>query len=209
INMLGILFILVILPFTNLLTYFNANLGLPEFMSGLENFFHEKENQMNRIMESFLKPGGTGGLFFNLIVIAVIPAFGEELLFRGIIQKLLNRWFGHAHWAIIATAFLFSAMHIQFLSFLPRFFLGLILGYLFYWSGSIWLTILVHFVNNAVATIFYFYFYGGYIGDYLEKTGTPEKGIALAFLSALAGFALLCLIYRKYVFKKEFNRFPY
>jgi len=203
INLLSVFFIIVILPFTNLLTYYNANLGLPDFLSGLEQFFHDKENQMTGIMESFLKPGGTGGLMFNLLVVAIIPAIGEELLFRGVIQKLLHRWFAHPHWAIIVTAFIFSAMHIQFLSFLPRFFLGLVLGYLFYWSGSVWLTILLHFINNAVATVFYFYFYGGYIGDYLEKVGTPEKGFITGIIAAVAGFSLLWLIYRKY---KKINK---
>ncbi len=205
VSFLSIAFIIIILPFTNLLTYYNANMGLPDFLGGLENFFHEKEDQMADIMASFLKPGGIGGLPFNLLVIAVIPAIGEELLFRGVIQKLLIRWFGNVHWAIFVTSFIFSAMHIQFLSFLPRFFLGMVLGYLFYWSGSVWLTILVHFINNALATIFYFYYYGGYAGDFLEQVGTPERGIAVALIGGLAGFSLLYLIYRKYQGRKDFN----
>ena len=197
VSLLSVVFIIVILPFTNFLAYFNTNLHLPSFLSGLEDFFRSKETQMTEIMESLLRPGGMGGLFVNLIVIAVIPAIGEELTFRGVIQKLLNRWFNHPHWAIIITAFLFSAMHIQFLSFLPRFFLGIVLGYLFYWSSSIWLTMLVHFINNAIAVIFYHYYYGGLIGNYMEKVGTPEKGIAFAFIGAIAGLILLFLIYRK------------
>jgi membrane protease YdiL (CAAX protease family) len=205
ISTLSIVFIIIILPFTNLLTYYNANMGLPDFLSGLENFFHEKENQMTDIMESFLKPGGIGGLPFNLLVIAIIPAIGEELLFRGVIQKLLIRWFGNVHWAIFVTSFIFSAMHIQFLSFLPRFFLGMILGYLFYWSGSVWLTIMVHFINNAVATIFYFFFYGGYTGDFLEQVGTPERAPMGAFIGGLLGFSLLYFIYRKALPKNQSN----
>jgi len=197
ISILAVAFIIIILPFTNLLTFWNANLGLPDFLGGLERFFHDKETQMTEIMESFLKPGQAGGLAFNLLVIAIIPAIGEELIFRGVIQKLLTRWFTHPHWAIIATAFIFSAMHIQFLSFLPRFFLGLVLGYLFYWSGSIWLTILVHFINNAMATVFYYYYFGGFTGNYMEKAGTPEKDQFLAFIGAVAGFSILYVIYRK------------
>jgi len=198
-------FIFVILPFTNLLSYFNSNLGLPAFLSGVENFFRDKESQMTEIMEGFLKPGAIGGLAFNLLVIAVIPAIGEELMFRGVVQKLLAKWFGHPHWAILLTAFLFSAMHLQFLSFLPRFFLGIVLGYLFYWSGSVWLVILVHFINNALAVVFYFYHYGGYISNYLENAGTPENGLLLAFAGAFAGFALLYLVYRKLNMMKRFS----
>jgi membrane protease YdiL (CAAX protease family) len=203
--LLAVAFVIVILPFTNLLTYYNSNLHLPDSMSSLETFFREKEVQMNEIMESLLKPTGMGGLLINLLVIAVIPAVGEELTFRGIIQKLFQRWFGHPHWAIILTAFLFSAMHVQFLSFLPRFFLGLVLGYLFYWSGSIWLTMLVHFINNAMAVIFYHFYYGGTIGNYMEQVGTPEQGNVLAYVSWLAGFGLLFLIYRKYQLKNNLS----
>jgi len=152
---------------------------------------------MTAIMESLLKPGGMGGLFVNLIVIAVIPAIGEELTFRGVIQKLLSKWFRNPHWAIFLTAFLFSAMHVQFLSFLPRFFLGMVLGYIYFWTGSIWLSILVHLVNNAVAVVFYNYYYGGQAGDYLEKVGTPETGFYLAIIGAVAGTGLLYLIYKR------------
>jgi len=197
ISFLAVAFIVVILPFTNLLTYYNANIVFPPFLEGVETFFHEKEDQMMEIMESFLKPGAAGGLLVNLLVIAIIPAIGEELIFRGVIQKLLNRWFKNAHWAIFLTAFLFSAMHFQFLSFLPRFFLGIILGYLFLWSGSMWVAILVHFINNAVAVVFYFYYYGGYYGKYLEEVGTPGNGFAFALIGAIAGFGLLSLLYRK------------
>ena len=205
ISLLAVLFTFIILPFTNLLTYYNANMVFPEFLSGLESFFRGKEEQMTEVMEAFLKPGGAGGLVFNILVIAIIPAVGEELIFRGLIQKLLTRWFANPHWAIIITAFFFSAIHFQFLSFVPRFFLGLVLGYLFYWSGSIWLTILVHFINNAIATVFYFYYYGGTTGNFLEKAGTPESGIALAFIGGIAGFTLLFLIRRLSLKEKIVN----
>ncbi len=198
ISLLSVLFIIVILPFTNSLTYYNSNFHLPQFLSGLENYFRDMEEQMAGLMENFLKPRGIIGLIINLMVIAVIPAIGEELTFRGVLQKLLQRWFSNAHWAIILTAFVFSAMHIQFLSFLPRFFLGVVLGYMYYWSGSIQLTILVHLVNNATAVIFYHFYYGGYVGDFMEKTGTPDDSPAYAIIGALAGGGLLYLIYKKF-----------
>jgi membrane protease YdiL (CAAX protease family) len=201
--LISALFIIIILPFTNFLTEFNSNLHLPQFMGGLEDFFREKEEQMTKIMESFLQPSGMIGLLVNLFVIAVIPAIGEELTFRGIIQKVLLRWFKHPHWAIIVTAFLFSAMHFQFLSFLPRFFLGLVLGYIYIWSGSIWLSILIHFINNAMAVIFYNFYYGGEIGNYMEKVGTSENGMPWALVGVIAGLGLLYLIYKDYKYKSS------
>lgn len=204
-SILSVLFITIILPFTNFLSYINMNIQFPYFLSGVEDFFRSKETQMTEIMESFLKPSGSWGLLINLVVIALIPAIGEELTFRGILQKILSRWFGNTHWAIFLTAFLFSAMHIQFLSFLPRFFLGLVLGYLFFWSNSIWLTILVHFVNNAVAVIFYNFYYGGQAGDFLEKAGTPGNYLFLAFSGLAIGITLLAIIYRKCKSDNIFN----
>jgi membrane protease YdiL (CAAX protease family) len=197
VSLLAIVFVIVVLPFTNFLSYFNTNLHLPAFLGGVEDYFRNQETRMTEIMESLLKPGGMGGLFVNLIVIAVIPAIGEELTFRGVIQKLLTRWFGHVHWAILVTAFLFSAMHIQFLSFLPRFFLGIVLGYLFLWSNSMWLTMLVHFINNAIAVVFYHFYFGGLTGNFMETVGTPENRFAFAIFGASAGFAVLYMIYRK------------
>ncbi len=204
-SLMAVAFIIVILPFTNFITDFNTNLHLPEFLGGLESFFRVKEVQMSEIMESLLKPTGIGGLFINILVIAIIPAVGEELTFRGLIQKLLQRWFKHPHWAIIVTAFLFSAMHVQFLSFLPRFFLGLVLGYLFYWSGSIWLSILMHFINNAMAVVFYHYYYGGQVGNGMETIGTPDHGMPLALAGFSIGLGLLYFIYKKYQTKKNLS----
>jgi membrane protease YdiL (CAAX protease family) len=95
----------------------------------------------------------------NLIMIAVLPALGEEFIFRGVFQKIFCRLFGSGHIAIWITAFIFSFVHLQFFGFLPRFILGLLFGYLFYWSRTLWLPVIAHFVNNAVPT-FIAYFQG-------------------------------------------------
>jgi len=92
-------------------------------------------------------------LLINLLVIAIIPAVGEELLFRGVIQKQFTALTHSKGAAVVLTAILFSALHMQFFGFLPRFALGVLLGYLYVWSGSIWLPVLAHFFNNATAVL--------------------------------------------------------
>ena len=92
----------------------------------------------------------SGGMISGLIVIAILPAIGEELLFRGLIQTQLSKIFLNPHLAIIVTGFLFSFIHFQFLGFLPRMFLGILFGYMFYWSNSLLIPILMHFANNAL-----------------------------------------------------------
>ena len=92
-------------------------------------------------------------MILNLFIIAILPAVGEEFFFRGVLQKILIRLFKSGHVAIWVTAFIFSAIHFQFFGFVPRFILGLIFGYLFFWSSTLWLPVISHFINNAVPVI--------------------------------------------------------
>ena len=94
-----------------------------------------------------------GAMLFNLFMIAVLPAIGEEFIFRGVFQKILYNLIKNNHLAVWMTAFIFSAIHLQFYGFIPRLILGLAFGYLFLWSRTIWLPVIAHFVNNAVPTI--------------------------------------------------------
>ena len=194
--LISVMLMIFILPFTNLIASLNSQISLPEGLSWLENFFRSKEEQMTKIMESFLNVKGLLGLSVNLLIIAIIPAIGEELIFRGIVQDRFSDWFKNHHLAILLTAFIFSALHLQFLSFFPRFFLGIILGYLFVWSGSIWLTIFAHFVNNAFAVLYYYLYYNGKVEKSIELIGTPHNGLIYAALSFLMGGVLLYCIYR-------------
>jgi membrane protease YdiL (CAAX protease family) len=140
-------------PLINALALWNESLHLPSFLSDIEAWMRTAESQAMQITEAFLKVDHWSGLCINILIIGVIPALGEELLFRGVIQKELFSKYGKIHLSIWITAFLFSAIHLQFLGFIPRFLIGGLLGYLFYWSGSIWLPIIAHFVNNAGAVI--------------------------------------------------------
>lgn len=131
-------------PVINYLLYINEKLDLPMYM-------RESEDQAALFTNAFLSTATINGLVFNLIVIAIIPALGEELMFRGVIQQSFLKSSRNAHAAVILTALFFSAFHMQFFGFIPRFALGLILGYSLLWSGTIWLPVLGHFVNNGTA----------------------------------------------------------
>lgn len=86
----------------------------------------------------------------SMIIIALLPAIFEEVCFRGGIQNILTRWFKGPWIAVIITSIIFSAVHISYYGFFVRFALGLFLGLIFYYSGSIWLSILFHFLYNGV-----------------------------------------------------------
>lgn len=150
-----IVFMLIALPFINLLSEWNRHMELPAFLSGVEVWMKESEDAANLLTERFLAANTIYGLSFNILLMAILPAFSEELLFRGILLHLFSER-GKMHVAIWACAILFSAIHLQFYGFIPRMLLGALFGYLYVWSGSLWLPILAHFVNNAFAVISYY-----------------------------------------------------
>ncbi|WP_051292807.1 CPBP family intramembrane glutamic endopeptidase [Olivibacter sitiensis] len=144
---------LIAIPTWDLLGRWNAGIALPESLKSVEVWMQEKEEQAKILTEAFLQTKTWSGLIGNIFMIAVLAAVGEEFFFRGILQNALVRWFKNPHVAIWVTAIIFSAIHLQFYGFLPRMFLGALLGYLYWWSNCIWLPILAHFVNNGYAVI--------------------------------------------------------
>jgi membrane protease YdiL (CAAX protease family) len=125
---------------------------------------------------------------------AVIPALGEEFLFRGLIQKLFKDLSGNVHAGIILSAILFSAMHMQFYGFIPRFALGVMLGYMMYWSGSLWLPIIAHFINNFLAVITTWAAANGSLKINPDTIGTEPGQSAMLGISVFLTWGLLFLL---------------
>ncbi len=131
------------------------------------------------------------GLIINLIIIAILPGLGEELLFRGIIQKELQSNTKSPHTAIWITAFIFSAFHLQIEGFLPKMILGLVFGYVFYYTKNLWYPILLHIINNGMQVVGLYF-----AGDTLDNISIDDSpsihwGAALGSLVFLAGFWFL------------------
>jgi len=194
---IGILLMWSFLPMINFSAELNASIQLPSYFDSIMQWIQEKEDAANIVATGFLKMDGFTDLGLSILIIAIIPAVGEELLFRGTIQPVLQRVFKNPHWAIWGTAFIFSFIHFQFLGFLPRFLIGGFLGYLFYWSGSIWLSILVHFVNNATAVIVYYLNQHNFILYTTDHLGTGETKIIEVIVSIILVVIGLRLIFLK------------
>jgi membrane protease YdiL (CAAX protease family) len=141
------------LPLINLTVEWNANMQLPTLLAPLEDWMRQSEDQAMQLTQAFLQMDSVGDLMINLLLIALLPALGEELIFRGIVQQIINKGNGNYHIGVWLSAILFSALHLQFYGFLPRLLLGAFFGYLFVWSGNLWVPILVHFINNATALL--------------------------------------------------------
>ena len=189
-------------PLINVLSLWNEGIHLPSFLSDLEIWMRSTEAQAMHITQAFLAVDSWMGLLVNLIIIALIPAFGEELLFRGIIQNGLFKWSGKIHFSIWLSAFLFSAIHLQFLGFVPRLLIGGMFGYLMLWSGSIWLPIVAHFFNNATAVILSFFIFDGRVDKTLETIGANEGQEAMMLIS-VASLALLLYLLKQISFPNK------
>jgi membrane protease YdiL (CAAX protease family) len=141
------------IPLISWLVDINAQFKLPESMAALEAQLKATEEVANRMTKAFISGNTINDFLINLFVVALVPAIAEELLFRGALQRFITFCFGNAHAAILSAAIIFSAFHGQVYGFLPRMVLGVLLGYIFAYSGSIWPAMLVHFMNNAISVL--------------------------------------------------------
>lgn len=155
----------------------NQQMVLPVFLKDIEEWMKSSEAAAEKITRLFLEMNTTTDFAFTLFMMAVLPAIGEELLFRGVLQKLFHKWTNNIHWAIFITGFLFSAIHMQFYGFIPRMLLGVLFGYLFYWSNTLWIPILGHFVNNGFAVIMTYLYTTQIITFDIEQTEFPANMI--------------------------------
>ncbi len=191
-----IVLIFFLLPLVNFIGEWNNQMNFPEWLSGVEDWMKNAEDRAEEITEAFLQVNTLGGLLFNLFMIALLPAVGEELLFRGVIQRIFTQWTRNYHWGIWISAILFSALHIQFYGFVPRLLLGALFGYLLIWSGSIWLPVIAHFFNNAFAVIAMYLIDNNILNPNVEKIGSNSESYYATVLSLILFVLLTWLIYR-------------
>ena len=192
----AMLAVLTLIPLINFMGEINSQMKFPESLSGIEDWMRTMEDAAEVMVKKFMKVGNISGLLFNIFMIAILPALGEELMFRGVIQRIFTSWSKNYHWGIWITAFLFSLMHMQFYGFLPRMALGAMFGYLLVWSGTMWVPILAHFANNTMGVVGYYLIDKGKISKDIEEWGTGTEQLPLILLSLVTTGLLLFLIYR-------------
>ncbi|MEJ7610406.1 MAG: CPBP family intramembrane glutamic endopeptidase [Ferruginibacter sp.] len=94
---------------------------------------------------------GWGDYLIALVIMAFLPAMFEEVFFRGALQNLLVKWLRKPVVGILITSLIFSLIHLSVYLFLSRFVLGIALGLMFHLTKNIWITVIAHFLNNAIA----------------------------------------------------------
>ncbi len=184
--------VLVSTPLINWMMVWNQQMQLPGSLRGVEEWMKSSEAKAAALTEAFMRMPTVSDLLINLLIIGLLPAIGEELLFRGLIQPLMKGVVRNRHIAIFLTSVLFSAMHMQFYGFLPRFALGLLLGYLVDWTGSLRLSMLLHLLINGSQVLITFFF----PAVNPDEIGTGAGEVWQLLLSSLLTAGLLYFIFR-------------
>jgi len=192
------LVILCSVPFLSALVAWNAGAHFPGALHGFELWARDKEDQaagLTKFLTNFNTPGR---LLVGLVVIAIVPAVAEELVFRGGVQRCLVQWFGSRHVGVWLAAAIFSAIHVQFFGFVPRFVLGLVLGYLYEWSGNILVSMAAHFTQNAFQLILLYLAQGRHLPSYFDPDSTQPLPWPLVLASAAVTAGLLYWLHQRW-----------
>jgi membrane protease YdiL (CAAX protease family) len=167
-----------------------------------QSWIERGETDANSMLQNVLSVKSQADLLKTIVLVGVLPAIGEELFFRGILQKLFIQIFKSALPGIIFTGFLFSAFHMQFMGLLPRMALGIILGSLYWYSGSLYTSILGHFLYNTINVLLIYF-------KFADLDSKPGSGLifSLVGLISLVGVVFLLNLLRKKsntLYKSEF-----
>jgi membrane protease YdiL (CAAX protease family) len=186
---MGALVLVAGIPLINFLAELNERIPLPTNLQTLEQMADDLETAL-------LSHATIHDLVLNLFVMAFAAAVIEELFFRGVLQKIMITVTKNTHVGIWVSAIIFSAIHLQFSGFLPRMLMGVYLGYLLIWSGSLWVTMLAHFMNNAVAVLFSYFEARKMISDTVEKIGSQGSEYGYVIISTSLVILLMVGIYK-------------
>ena len=179
----------------------NKSISFPSFMSSFESWALLKEKQLESLTIYLVSFENNFEYLIGIIAIAIIPGFCEEYFFRGVLQKNLKLLLKNAHIAILLSSLLFSAFHLQFYGFFPRFFLGVFFGYLFYWSGSLMYPIIAHALNNFLSLTVFYAASSGLFGEDIDVSVNSSPEIPLALIA----FSIIIFIFLVVILKEKLN----
>ena len=187
--------IVVILPLMSVIIAWNAGAHFPGALHGFEVWARASEDRAAELTKYLTRFNSGARFAVGVVVIALVPAVAEELVFRGVIQKNLVRWFS-PHVGVWLGAAIFSAIHFQFFGFVPRFVLGLVLGYLYLWSGNILVSMAAHFTQNALQLLILYLTQQGQFGWGFDPDSTDALPLSLVLPSVLLTAGMLYVLHR-------------
>ena len=182
----------------------NKSINFPEFMNSFETWAFNKEKELEKITIFLVSFENNWEFLFGILSIALIPGICEEYLFRGVLQKNFYLISKNIHIAVWFSAFFFSALHLQFYGFFPRMLLGVLFGYIYYWSGSILYPMIAHIFNNFFSLTIFYFSQKGLLNETFEVSvnSSPKIPIALIIISAVLFIGFMYLL-RRYFLDNE------
>lgn len=200
--LLVVAIMLASLPLVGALSEINKLIPIP---AAWEKAFKSLEDTYSQQVLLLSKITGFRDYIVSIVVMALGPAIFEETFFRGGMQNILQKWTKSPWLSIIITSLIFSAIHFSWYGFIPRVALGMVLGLLFWYSGSLWIAIIAHFFNNAliVTNIYYLTLQGKSIEEAMKETSPIWMGVI-----ALVAVVALFHVYRKLAAKERRDKMP-
>ena len=182
----------------------NKSINFPEFMNSFETWAFNKEKELEKITIFLVSFENNWEFLFGILSIALIPGICEEYLFRGVLQKNFYLISKNIHIAVWLSAFFFSALHLQFYGFFPRMLLGVLFGYIYYWSGSIVYPMIAHIFNNFFSLTIFYFSQKGLLNENFEVSvnSSPKIPMALIIISAVLFIGFMYLL-RRYFLDNE------
>jgi uncharacterized protein len=194
----GLALMILSTPLISWLIYFNGSVTFPASMAEIEHQLRLAEEAASQLSNAFVKSDSFPVFLINVLVVALIPAICEELLFRGAIQQFFTFCFRNKHFSVWITAIIFSAFHMQFFGFLPRLVLGVFLGYMFAYSGTIWVSVIAHFFNNLMALLASYYKWNEGTIEFLK-----EDYVFPVYINVLSFILCIGIIYLMHINQKK------
>lgn len=201
-----IVFYVISLPAMNWLVEMNKAMSLPSWMAGIEQAMRAAEDSAAEVTQEMLNINSVGQLILCVLVVGVMAGLSEEMLFRGAMLRTMQDSRLGKHAVVWITAILFSAFHLQFYGFVPRMLLGVWLGYLFVWTGSLWVPIIAHTLNNSTVVLMSYLSNKGVIPEgFGDNLGLPAAGSFpwLATCSLIASLALAISVHVFYTSRRK------
>ena len=181
----------------------NRAISFPEFMSGFEEWATLKEKQLESLTIHLISFDNTTEYLIGILTIAIIPGFCEEYFFRGVLQKNFKLLLNNPHVAIVLSALLFSAFHLQFYGFFPRFLLGVLFGYMFYWSGSLIYPVIAHALNNFIGISLVYAAKSGFFGEGFDMPINSSPDIPISILAFSFFLFILAVVKTRSILSKK------
>ena len=182
----------------------NKSINFPEFMNSFETWAFNKEKELEKITMFLVSFENNWEFLFGILSIALIPGICEEYLFRGVLQKNFYLISKNIHIAVWLSALFFSALHLQFYGFFPRMLLGVLFGYIYYWSGNILYPMIAHIFNNFFSLTIFYFSQKGLLNENFEVSvnSSPKIPMVLIIISAVLFIGFMYL-FRKYFLDNE------